>query len=243
MTNLDDIIAAAQAMVKEAKIKAKNFQNNKKNKPALTANQLRVKIQDDRRKIKQDNKQLIEDENKLLKLEGGSDAIYKREMAELLKQINTQISADQSNFNMNVDTVQALINYYKISTSQTAKLQDLLIIKQTENKNFKKAFDEMSHATLTNDRKVIYEEQQRDFMDTLRFTLTIFYYLILVIYILFGDFVSNLRYKSVKTWFILILYVVFPFILNTIVIWTEWIYNKIVYILFNKAPRNVYTNL
>ena len=146
-----------------------------------------------------------------------------------------------------------LVDSYRSGLIYASKMDDLLQIRENENKNLHKAMDEMRNITLTNDRRVYYEDKERDNLAFNRYILYYFIYGLFVLYFLFGSKGFTLKtlrsqefYKERTFWMI----VVFDILYLTMPLWVNWLvrsvfhmYNQIKYFFHNKAPRNVYTSL
>lgn len=146
-----------------------------------------------------------------------------------------------------------LVDSYRSGLIYANKMDDLLQIRENENKNLSKAIDEMRDITLTNDRRVYYEDKERDTLLYNRYIIYYFFYGLFILYFLFGNkgFTLNILqtqgfYKERTFWMIIVLDIVYL----TLPFWTNWlvrsgfrIYNQIKYMFHNKAPRNVYSNI
>tara|TARA_B100000683_G_scaffold246063_1_gene257424 strand:- start:401 stop:595 length:195 start_codon:yes stop_codon:yes gene_type:complete len=60
---------------------------------------------------------------------------------------------------------------------------------------------------------------------------------------IFGNFIKDEKYRSIKVWIIIILYLTLPLYLNYIISGLIQLYDKFLYIKDNKMPKNVYTDL
>ena len=138
-----------------------------------------------------------------------------------------------------------LIEHYRISTLQNARIEELLKVRRKENKNLLKQVHDYKGYVHTNARKVIYEENDQTQLQTVRSVIVFIYYALLVLYLIFGNFFPNAQYKNRNMWIALILYVVLPFVFN-------WFVKKMFALtnfvtdLWHKIPyprRNVYVNL
>ena len=132
---------------------------------------------------------------------------------------------------------------YRSQTTYTERMNQLYKIKLDENKKLKKGLKNEISSTLTNDRKVIYEEEQFNGLYFFRLILTIIYYGLLIVFIVLKKFFQNKLYKNLKIWLGIALYIVFPFVLSYIPIFIFYIISEIKYLFENKAPKNVYIDL
>ena len=69
----------------------------------------------------------------------------------------------------------------------------------------------------TDERKVYYQDEQIENAEYYQKFIMIMYYVLIVIYILFGPFIWQQAYKSIFMWILIILYIIFPFLLNYII--------------------------
>ena len=183
------------------------------------------------------------------------DAAYKNKMLhqylDEASKKKTAVLMEAAALTKELDT---LITNYKSALTYSTKMDDLLEIKQNENKNLHKALKEMQNTTLTNDRRVVYEEKERHSLSTTRQVLYYFYYGLYVLYFIFsshlgitytgltsGGILNNPRFWGYFT--ADIIYLTLPF-------WIDWVvrrmfslYRNVKYLFNNKAPRNVYTSL
>ena len=132
---------------------------------------------------------------------------------------------------------------YSSQTTYTQRMNQLYKIKLDENEKFKKSLRNELDSTLTNDRKVAYEEQEFYYLHRLR-TFTIYLYFgLLITFLIFGKFFKNKLYKNISVWVYIAIYIAFPFILPFIPIGIFYIIDQIKYLLNNKAPKNAYVDL
>ena len=146
-----------------------------------------------------------------------------------------------------------LVNSYRSGLIYADKMDDLLQIRENENENLHKAMDEMRDITLTNDRRVYYEDKERDSLSYNRYIIYYFLYGLFILYFLIGNKGFTLRtlrtqefYKERAFWMIVILDILYL----TLPLWVNWlvrtgfrVYNNIKYLSHNKVPRNVYSSL
>ena len=128
----------------------------------------------------------------------------------------------------------------KIHAKEMDKLVDILIKK---NEDLKLELDSMIDATTTSDRKIEYQTTEIEWLYKIRYFLYTVYFLLLVFYIIFGNFVRDRLYEKKETWLYVIIYILFPFSLYYLSIFSFWIYNQISRLLGKNLPRNVYVKL
>jgi hypothetical protein len=152
-----------------------------------------------------------------------------------------------------IEKLHTLVNSYRSGLIYASKMDDLLQIRENENENLRKAINEMRDITLTNDRRVYYEDKERDSLSYNRYIIYYFLYGLFVLYFLFGSKGLTLKtlttqgfYKERAFWMIVILDIMYL----TLPLWVNWlvrsgfrIYNQIKYFSHNKAPRDVYSSI
>ena len=152
-----------------------------------------------------------------------------------------------------IEKLHTLVNSYRSGLIYASKMDDLLQIRENENENLRKAINEMRDITLTNDRRVYYEDKERDRLSYNRYIIYYFLYGLFVLYFLFGSKGLTLKtlttqgfYKERAFWMIVILDIMYL----TLPLWVNWlvrsgfrIYNQIKYFSHNKAPRDVYSSI
>ena len=147
-----------------------------------------------------------------------------------------------------INELKTLVKSYRSGLIYYGKMEDLLKIRQNENTNLQKALQEMRNVTLTNDRRVYYEDKERNSISYNRYILYYFFFGIYIFSFIFGKnpLMGEYTYKMPMFWLIVVLellFVTFPF-------WVDWlvrqifnVYRQIQYVFNNKAPRDVYTNM
>lgn len=152
-----------------------------------------------------------------------------------------------------IEKLHTLVNSYRSGLIYASKMDDLLQIRENENENLRKAINEMRDITLTNDRRVYYEDKERDSLSYNRYIIYYFLYGLFVLYFLFGSKGLTLKtlttqgfYKERAFWMIVILDIMYL----TLPLWVNWLvrsgfrmYNQIKYFSHNKAPRDVYSSI
>lgn len=182
------------------------------------------------------------------------DAAYQNKMLyDYLQEAEKKKSVAMLDSSAVMKKLHTLVDSYRSGLIYANKMDDLLQIRENENDNLHKAMDEMRDITLTNDRRVYYEDKERDSLSYNRYIIYYFFYGLFILYFLFGSkgFTLNTLqtqgfYKERVFWMI----VVFDIIYLTLPLWNSWfvrfgfrVYNQIKYFSHNKAPRNVYSNL
>lgn len=156
-----------------------------------------------------------------------SAAEFKQSSNMKYKQINKELSD--------------LIDNYELSVTYLRRMNDLLKVKLEENEVLKRDIDQYIDFTQTNGRKVIYEDRARDWLGTFRNILLLIYFLILLGYIVLGQFIPRKDYLQWKLWVIIIFYAIFPFFI------LDWVV-RLIFFLSNyitswSLHKNIYKNL
>ena len=94
------------------------------------------------------------------------------------------------------------------------RVNELYLESLETNKALKKDIDNFYKEVLTDERKVYYENKENDNIKFYNKIILIIYYILLGIYILFGPFISEKKYKNILIWFLIILYILIPFFLK-----------------------------
>ena len=142
-----------------------------------------------------------------------------------------------------IKLLKTLLAKYRSQTIYIQRMNELYKVRLNENKKLKGILNNEISSTLTNDRRVAYEEHEFYGLDTFRNIIKYLYFGLLIVFIIFGNFFKDALYKDPKVWIGILLYIVFPFILSFIPIGIFYIVEKIRYLLENKAPKNVYVDL
>lgn len=131
---------------------------------------------------------------------------------------------------------------YNIYSSKTLNLATKKSYRNAllkEQKTISQLNEDNSASAITNDRKVVYEELARERLFTIGNTLRTVYVVVLVLYLYYGPFIKN-DWKTANGWIIPVILIIFPFIINYLVIALRLVYNKILWLISNKIYRNVY---
>jgi hypothetical protein len=136
-----------------------------------------------------------------------------------------------------------LLQTYETNTLYLTKMNELLKIKLEEQKELKRDIDQYIAGVQTNDRKVIYQNHDMDWLGTSRKALFFLYWSIFILYFLFSDFFSQGKYKVIKNWFIIFGYVIFPSVLNWIVRQLFALIDYIAHLFTRRSEQNVYVTM
>ena len=106
-----------------------------------------------------------------------------------------------------------------------------------------KKLDAYSKILNTNERKTVYELHNMKSLYTYRRVLFLVYYLSIIAYIFFSDFIPKKLYADYTYIIILLIVIIFPFMLNTFISWTMMFINAIHYWLDDSIVKDVYDEL
>ena len=128
----------------------------------------------------------------------------------------------------------------KIHAKEMNKLSDILIKK---NEDLKIELESIIGVTTTSDRKIDYQSIEVDWLHKVRYLLYTIYFLLLIIYILFGNFIRDKLYEKKESWIYIFLYFSFPFLISYLSIFSFWTYNQLSRLFRKNLPKNVYVKL
>ncbi len=137
--------------------------------------------------------------------------------------------------------LQELLASYDAGTIYLKRMNELLQIKLAEKEDLEKKIDAYIGYTETSGRKVIYEDRERNTLTLYRQGLLYLFFFIVILYIVFGNFIPEQKYKKWHVWLILLMFIVVPYFL------IDWIV-KMVFALYYylsswKLRKNVYKHL
>ena len=106
-----------------------------------------------------------------------------------------------------------LLNNYDAGTIYLKRMNELLKIKLAEKEDLEKNIDNYIGYTETSGRKVIYEDRARDTLTLYRQGLLYLFFTIVILYIVFGNFIPNKMYKKWHVWLLLSFFIIVPYFL------------------------------
>jgi hypothetical protein len=177
-------------------------------------------------------------------LEGGDD-IYNTTIIDRFAttaQDLRQNSIDKQQEYM-ADLAQAL-RQYKAQVPLLKRTQELRQTRQKENANLIKKIDLYKKILQTNERKVVYENKDTSGIYMYRRAMLFLYYVAVVCYIIFGNFIPDRLYAKPSVWLIIVLVSIIPIILNMVIRWIFIIGEVTAYWFKNEMPhRDIYATL
>jgi len=165
----------------------------------------------------------------------------------LMKRYTTQarekLQQSKKTHNELVDKLNILINDYAAEKNTESRMQELLKIRLSENKELKNAIDTDVGQVETNDRKVVYENWAKDWLDDVGKALLYIYVVLAIWYFIISGFFQKALYKTVKGWGIPLGLILFPFCVKWISLFIVMLYNNLTWFINNKAPKDVFINV
>jgi len=130
---------------------------------------------------------------------------------------NTFKDNEEKKINNIRENISNQLKNYTSAKLAEKRVNELYIETLQTNKALKKDIDNFYKEVLTDERKVYYENKENDNIKFYNKIILIVYYILLGIYILFGPFISEKKYKNILIWFLIILYIIIPFFLKYLI--------------------------
>jgi hypothetical protein len=143
----------------------------------------------------------------------------------------------------NARDLETLLKYYKSAESYSNRMNNLLTMKQEENKKLELDLENILAGSTTNERKVVYEQHDLGNIHHTRKIMYYVYYLLFILYMVFGRFFSAEEYRRYSVWIGIILYVTLPFYITYVTDGLVYLYRKFIYVKDNKLSKNVYLDI
>jgi hypothetical protein len=143
----------------------------------------------------------------------------------------------------NARDLETLLKYYKSAESYSNRMNNLLTMKQEENKKLELELENILAGSTTNERKVVYEQHDLGNIHHTRKIMYYVYYLLFILYMVFGRFFSAEEYRRYSVWIGIILYVTLPFYITYVTDGLVYLYRKFIYVKDNKLSKNVYLDI
>lgn len=137
-----------------------------------------------------------------------------------------------------------LIRQYETDSMANDHLQQLVDARTTESKGLAKNVDTYGSSTDTNRRKALYEGREQKTMNQIRNVFLTIYYVMLIIYLVFGNFYAKELYLNKTIWIMISVYILFPYwLLKWGVPFLFKIKDLLTHIWRDVGYKNVYVNL
>ena len=135
------------------------------------------------------------------------------------------------------------LKQYQSEKNIAVRAEELLVERQKEYERLNILYNKYERIVQTNERKVVYENKDMDWLFTWRRVMMFFYYTIIVAYLVYGDFFSKEQWKKFSVWIVLIIVGIIPFILNMIIKWLFIIKAYLSYLFSEMPHKDVYMEL
>ena len=158
--------------------------------------------------------------------------------------VNTLNSDNFAEIEITISNMFALINTYRqIYEKHFNRIKELSETRTAENKDLTKNIHVSEKLINTNKRKTVYEKREFNSLQFYRLILFITFYVLLGLYLVFGNFFSSRLYRNRMFMMFFIPLCITPLIAKYIIRVIYYVIKKINYFLNNNAPKNVYTNI
>ena len=167
------------------------------------------------------------------------------EFADIINDNNKLITADDyDNIFVTIDNTERVLDSYRMMhDKQYNRIRELSETRKNENKDLNENIDNTKLLVNTNKRKAVYEKRQFDGLTTYRIVLLITFYLLLVVYLIFGNFRSSRLYRNRMFMCLFIPLTILPLIVKYIIRFIYYLTYKVSHFLNNEAPKNVYVDI
>jgi ABC-type multidrug transport system fused ATPase/permease subunit len=141
------------------------------------------------------------------------------------------------------DLAQNLKQYQAEKLFKT-RTDELLQTRQKENDELIRKINMYDRILQTNERKVVYENNDMTGLYTYRRIMLFLYYAAIICYIIFSNFIPDKLYTKYSVWAIIIIVSIIPIILNMVIKWLYIIGSVIAFWFKKEMPyRDVYADL
>ena len=176
--------------------------------------------------------------------EEGGETIYKNliidRFAKTAEELRKNSVERQQEFML--ELTQAL-KQYRVDLAALERNKQLLVLRGKENQTLIKNINVLDRMVKTNERKVVYEDNDTEGLYTYRRVLLFLYYSAIVIYIIFSNFIPDKLYLKYSVWIIIIIVSIIPIILNMLMKWV-FVIGDVIYYWFKEIPhKDVYIDL
>jgi hypothetical protein len=140
------------------------------------------------------------------------------------------------------DIAQSL-KQYQAEKNMAVRAEELLAERQKEYERLNSLYNKYERIVQTNERKVVYQHKDMEWLFTSRRVMIFFYYAIIIAYLVYGDFFPKEQWRKLSVWIVLTLIAIIPYILNMMIKWVFIIKAYFSY-LFSEIPhKDVYFDL
>ena len=167
------------------------------------------------------------------------------QFADIINDNNTLITADDyNNIFVTIDNTERVLDSYRmIHDKQYNRIRELSETRKNENRDLNENIDNTKLLVNTNKRKAVYEKRQFDGLTIYRMVLLITFYILLVVYLIFGNFRSSRLYRNRMFMYLFIPLTILPLIVKYVIRFLYYLTYKVSHFLNNEAPKNVYVDI
>jgi len=173
--------------------------------------------------------------------ESGGIQIYNKFIEDRFVQTAQQFKQNsiekQQEFMSNL--AQAL-KQYQAEVIFQKQLVKLLKVRQQEQNDLTKNINYYQKILQTSERKVVYENKNMDSLYGYRRMMLFIYYLGIVFFVIFGNFIPDKLYAKYTVWILIVIASVMPLMLNLLIKWIFIIYDMIAYWFEELPHKDVY---
>ena len=167
------------------------------------------------------------------------------QFADMINDNNKLITADDyDNIGVTIDNTERVLDSYRmIHDKQYNRIRELSNTRKNENKDLNENIDNTKLLVNTNKRKAVYEKRQFDGLTIYRMVLLITFYLLLLLYLIFGNFRSSQLYRNRMFMCLFVPLTMLPLLVKYVIRYIYYLTYKVSHFLKNEAPKNVYVDI
>ena len=167
------------------------------------------------------------------------------EFADMINDNNKLITADDyNNIFVTIDNIERVLDSYRmIHDTQYNRIRELSNTRKNENKDLNENIDNTKLLVNTNKRKAVYEKRQFDGLEIYRTILLITFYVLLVVYLIFGNFRTSRLYRNRMFMCLFVPLTMLPLLVKYVIRYIYYLTYKVSHFLKNEAPKNVYVDI
>ena len=136
-----------------------------------------------------------------------------------------------------------ILKQYEGEVLFAAREEDLLGVRLKEYADLLKKINKYQAIVQTSQRKVAYEYKDMDSLYLYRRIMLFLYYSVIVIYIIFGNFIPDKLYLKKTVWLMIIIAAIVPIIFNICIKWLFIFADAFSYWYSDVVPKDVYHDL
>ena len=165
--------------------------------------------------------------------------------ADIISDNNNLITEDDyNNIFVTIDNTERVLDSYRmIHDKHYNRIRELSETRKNENKDLNENIDNTKLLVNTNKRKAVYEKRQFDGLTIYRMVLLITFYLLLLVYLIFGNFRSSQLYRNRMFMCLFVPLTILPLLVKYVIRYIYYLTYKVSHFLKNEAPKNVYVDI